>query len=250
MNLIDQLPTISSEEASRLLSADLASDLSEQIMATAAHCPQHTGRSGERRRRRRLIPGTVSGLAVVAAMAVVLGLGLSGAFAPASAPGTGTIRTAAFTLAEHANGTATLTLSPHVLLDPRVLQRDLRQDGIPAVVTVGNFCSSHPIPAGFTQVVSGPSGPTPAGPSASLPTYTISPAAMPAGTELSFDNFLVPNPPGYQSRPLRIQTVMELIDTNSYTCTRALPEPWPRLGHDGQGASVEYIPGEGWMLGR
>ena len=76
MNLIDQLPTISNEEASRLLSAGLASDLGKQIMATAAHGPQHAGGFGARSRR-RLLPIPI--LATVAAAAVAAAtIGLSG----------------------------------------------------------------------------------------------------------------------------------------------------------------------------
>ena len=41
---------------------------------------------------------------------------------------------------------------------PSTLQSDLEQDGIPAMVTVGSFCSSDPAPAGFLQVVSIPRG--------------------------------------------------------------------------------------------
>ena len=77
--------------------------------------------------------------------------------------GTGTIQTAAFTLVSNANGTATLTINPQVLLEPGTLQRDLAQDGIPAMVTVGSFCSSDPAPAGFLQVVSIPRSPLPFG---------------------------------------------------------------------------------------
>jgi hypothetical protein len=166
-------------------------------------------------RARRRIPGAVSGLAVVSAAAVVLGLGLSGAFGPAQARATVTIRTAAFTLTRHANGTATLTINPRVLLEPSTLQSDLQQDGIPALVTTGRFCSSDPIPAGFAQVVSGPAGTPPA--------VTINPAAMRAGTELSVGDF--------QYSSTRTDTEIELIDTNSRTCSSALPTPPP----DGQG---------------
>jgi hypothetical protein len=219
---------------------ELAREGMRQFTAPLQVSPDLAARACERHRRRarRRISGAVSGLAVVAAT-VVLSLGLSGAFGSAPAHDTGTIRTAAFTLAEHADGTATLTINPYVLVDPRALQRDLRQDGIPALVTVGSFCSSQPIPSGFTQVVSGPSGPP--------PSYTINPAAMPAGTELSFDNFNVPNPPAYRNGPLRIETVMELIDTNSYTCTHALPEPWPPPY--GKAAFVEVLPGGGIVMG-
>jgi hypothetical protein len=98
-----------------------------------------------------------------------------------------------------------------VLLEPSTLQSDLQQDGIPAVVTTGSFCSSDPIPVGFQQVVSGPSG-TP-------PTVTINPAAMPAGTELSFGIF--------ENSSSSTDTAVELVDTDSYTCSSALPTPPP-----------------------
>jgi hypothetical protein len=155
-------------------------------------------------RARRRIPSAVSGLAVVTAAAVVLGLGLSGAFSPAPAGGTSTTRTMAFILVKHANGTATLTLNWQVFLEPSTLQSDLHQDGIPAIVTSGSFCSSDPTPPGFSQVVK-PQVP----PYTKPPTITIDPAAMPAGTELSFGNLQLPN---------RDQTAMTLIDTSSYNC--------------------------------
>jgi len=150
--------------------------------------------------------------AATAAAAVVLGLGLTGAFGSAPARGTGTIRTAAFTLVEHANGTATLTIKPGSILDPDTLQNDLRQYGIPAIVTTGRFCSSHPTPPGFSQVVTRQKQPR---------TITINPAAMPAGTELSFGNFRVAAGP---------ETAIQLIDTNSYTCTSTAPTAPPPGG--------------------
>ena len=163
-------------------------------------------------RARRRIPGAASGLAVVAAAAVVLGLGLSGSFGSSPARGSATIRTMAFTLTRHANGTATLTINTRVLLEPTTLQSDLRQDGIPAMVTRGSFCSSNPIPAGFPQVVTQTSSPT-------TLTVTINAAAMPAGTELSIGNF--------RYSATGSDTEIELIDTNSHTCSSALPTPPP-----------------------
>jgi len=161
-----------------------------------------------RRHHRRLAAGIFAATAVAG---VVLGVGMSGGFSSARPSGTSTIRTLAFTLTKHANGTATLTISPRVLLQPGTLQNDLRQDGIPALVTKDSFCSSDPIPAGFARVLSGPAG-TP-------PSVTINPAAMPAGTELSFGIF--PYSPG------STDTEIELIDTYSHTCTTALPAPPP-----------------------
>jgi hypothetical protein len=153
--------------------------------------------------------------AATAAAGVVLGLGLAGAFGPAAVSGTGAIRTTAFTLVKHANGTVTLTINRGVLLEPGTLQSDLQQDGIPAKVTVGSFCSSDPAPAGFTQVVTGYR--VAAGQKATR-TMTINPAAMPAGTELSFGYFRL-----YWGQ----ETAAGLIDTSSYTCTSTAPATPP-----------------------
>jgi hypothetical protein len=157
--------------------------------------------------------------ATAAAAALVVGLGAAGAFSPAAARGAGTIQTTAFSLVKHANGTATLTINLGVLLQPSTLQSDLQQDGIPALVTSGSFCTSAPAPAGFNQVVpSGKSQGQP--PQAPVPpqdqTVTFDPAAIPAGAELSFGYF--PDSPGPGG-----QTAMALIDTNSNTCSSTVP---------------------------
>lgn len=164
-------------------------------------------------RAQRRIPGTVTGLAAVAAAGTALALGLTGVHGAAPAR-TGTIQTTAFTLVEHADGTATLTINPNVLLQPSTLQIDLRRDGIPAMVTTGRFCSSHPGPAGFTQVVTGQRS--------SPDTMTINPVALPAGTELSF---------GYFRLSSGQETVDTLIDTSSYTCTSTAPVVLPGKDH-------------------
>jgi hypothetical protein len=115
-------------------------------------------------RARRRIPGAVTALAVVAAAGTALALGLAGVLGAAPARSTGTIRTMAFTLVKHANGTATLTINRNVLFEPGTLQRDLAGDGIRAMVTVGRFCSSDPAPAGWTKVMSFPGSPADPGP--------------------------------------------------------------------------------------
>jgi hypothetical protein len=160
------------------------------------------------RTRRRLI--ALAGTAAVAAVAA-LAVGLTGV--TGSAPRAGTIRTAAFTLVSRSDGTATLTINPLVLLDPGTLQSDLNQDGIPAMVTVGSFCSSAPMPAGLSQVVSSEPASPGSGPVANS-TITIDPAAMPAGTELSFGNFQAADSQ---------QTSLTLISTSSYACTSTPP---------------------------
>ena len=172
-------------------------------------------RQGDRRRRRSLTHQALGGLSVagVAGASVALGLGL-GLTGSASAHATGTIRTAAFTLVRNANGTATLTINNRVIFEPATLQADLAQDGIPAEVTAGSFCSSDPALAGVSQVVSVPKI-QPGQPA----TVVIDPAAIPAGTELSFGIFQVANGG---------RAFITLIDTGSYTCTSTAPHPVPR----------------------
>jgi hypothetical protein len=171
-------------------------------------------------RRHRL--SAAAALSVTAAAAgTALVFGLTGALGPAAMPGT--IRTASFTLASHANGTATLTINPGELLDPAALQSDLQQYGIPAIVTSGSICTSDPAPAGFSQVVSSsPAGPHTAMPQpVAHPTLTIDPAAMPAGTELSIGYFQLSSGT-YAGEQ---QADMVLIDTGSHTCTSTPPDP-------------------------
>jgi hypothetical protein len=141
------------------------------------------------------------------------------------ARGTGTIRTAAFTITRNANGTATLTINPRILFNPSTLQSDLAQYGIPVKVTTGSFCSSDPAPSGFSQVVTfSPAFQRDSGPQhvhVQNPTVTISPATMPAGTELSVGAFQVSN--GYN-------TALALISFNSCTCTSTAPTALPSNG--------------------
>jgi hypothetical protein len=70
--------------------------------------------------------------------------------------------------------------------------------------------------AGLRQVISFP-GPHP-GP---VQAVVIKPAAMPAGAELSFGNFQLPN---------STETTFVLIKKDSYTCTSTVPTAPPRTG--------------------
>jgi hypothetical protein len=173
------------------------------------------GRAAQVRRRRQLGAGIT---ACAAAAALVLGLGLTGAFGSAAgsggirtttpAHGAGTIRTTAFTLVRHANGSVTLTMNLFTVLAVSTLQSDLQHDGIPAIVTTGSFCTSVPAPGGFAQVV------TTAGQKGSR-TMTINPKEMPTGTELSFGYFTLAPVPG---TPAGAAAAIALIDANSYSC--------------------------------
>jgi hypothetical protein len=173
-------------------------------------------------RHRRLAGLSVAGVAASA----IVALGLAGVFGssgPASAHRPGIIRTAAFTLAENANGTATLTLTQDQVFNPSTLQQALQQDGIPALVKTGSYCSSNPSPPGgawaATLSVQLPDG-TPVTPNQQIPSdavTVINPAAMPSGTEMVFGYF-------------RNDHLLAggLIYTSSYTCSNGLPS-----GHAG-----------------
>jgi hypothetical protein len=180
-----------------------------------------TGRVHRRQRRVGVARLSVVGAAAVTALA----LGLTGVHR--QAPTLGTIRTASFTLHKNANGTTTLTINPKELLEPAALQSDLAKYGIPAKVTVGNYCSSDPAPAGFSQVASvQPAGEFTATPqNGAKPTITIDPSAMPAGTELTVGDFQLPS--GQQ------QATYALMNMSSYTCNSTTP-PQPADGHGSQ----------------
>jgi hypothetical protein len=200
-----------------------------RAFATAAAGYEHSDGARQRLLQRNYRPdsghrGLTAGItAAAAAGSVVLGLGLSGGLGSSAARGTGTIRTAAFTITRNANGTATLTINPRVLFDPSTLQSDLAHYGIPAKVTTGSFCSSEPAPGGFSQVVTG--SPALQGDSGQRqvdnPTVTINPSTMPAGTELSVGAFQVSK--GYD-------TALALLSANSYTCTSIAPTTPPSSG--------------------
>ena len=166
------------------------------------------------RRRRRRYGLVVVSLAGAAAVTALWSGQTDGRTIPAARPGPDTIRTSAYTLVSNADGTATLTINPVELFDPAALQGDLEKHGIPAKVTVGSICVSEPEPAGFAQVYSYDPGP-PGGEAV----ITIDPAAVPAGTELSFGVVSIPSGPGAAE--------ISLIAKDSYTCTSSLPTDSP-----------------------
>ena len=108
------------------------------------------------------------------------------------APAPQTIRTTAFTLARNPNGTTSLKLNQHQTFDPAALQQALARDGIPALVHIGIFCKSTPAPpsSGVVSIQLPDGSPVPVtGRQTPVPPdalTVIDPAAMPAGTELSF----------------------------------------------------------------
>jgi hypothetical protein len=179
-------------------------------------------KGSSRRHRRRLVQLSA---AVAASGALALGLAtVIGSGSPAPAPGT-TIRTAAFTLARNANGTASLKLNQGQVFDPATLQQALARDGIPALVQTGTYCTSTPaprssgvlsiqLPNGHPVPITGRRSPVP--PDA---VTVINQAAMPAGTELSFT---------YVNHD-RVLTG-SLIYTAAHTCSPTPPAGLPPAG--------------------
>jgi hypothetical protein len=185
----------------------------ETILATGQH----------RRHRRWLAQLTV---AVAASGALALGL-VTVVSSGSPAPAPQTIRTAAFTLARNANGTASLTLNQDQIFDPAALQQALSRDGIPALVQTGTYCTSTPappssgvlsvqLPDGSPVAKSTPGHRYPVPPDA---VTVINPAAMPAGTELSFT---------YSNHDRDLNG--GLIYTAAHTCSSTPPAGSPPAG--------------------
>ena len=185
----------------------------ETILATGQH----------RRHRRWLAQLTV---AVAASGALALGL-VTVVSSGSPAPAPQTIRTAAFTLARNANGTASLTLNQDQIFDPAALQQALSRDGIPALVQTGTYCTSTPappssgvlsvqLPDGSPVAKSTPGHRYPVPPDA---VTVINPAAMPAGTELSFT---------YSNHDRDLNG--GLIYTAAHTCSSTPPAGPPPAG--------------------
>lgn len=201
---------------------DLRDAVSGVAMPERPRLEAITARGRARRRHRLSRAAGVSVAGVAAGTALAFALTAAPRHAPARgtirtfAPGT--IRTAAFKIVKHPNGTATLTINPKQFLVPPILQRDLAKYGIPAKVTSGSFCSSNPAPAGFSRVVSLPQPAAPVRPRSGVrPTITFDRAAMPPGTELSVGYFRLVS----DSQ----QVSLALIDTSSYSCTSTPPGP-------------------------
>lgn len=124
------------------------------------------------------------------------------------------IRTSSYTLVSDTSGKVKLTIDPRRLFNPARLQSDLARFGIPAKVTDGRFCTTDPQPQGLSRIVTMRIGPP--------QRVTFDPAAIPAGTELSFGRFRL---------ELRAQMVtMALIDASSYTCSTRPPSDRPGNG--------------------
>ena len=190
-------------------------DYSAEVAVPAAPRLDSITAKGRRLQRRRRI--AVTGLAVACAgVATAVVLNLASVPQPARSPASigkkapARIQTGAFTLVSNSDGTVTLTIHPVELFEPATLQNDLKEYGIPALVTIGKICSSDPAPAGLSQVESF----DPGTPSVDA-TLTIDPSAIPAGSELSFGTL--------DLRDDVQASYFSLIDPSAYTCTDTPP---------------------------
>jgi hypothetical protein len=134
---------------------------------------------------------TVAAVAAIAAgTAIGVGYAVSNAH-PAASQGTAGhavhIHTDAFWVDTNAHGTVTITLMrDYTRIDPAALRHALAKAGVPALVTPGTVCYVPGPVSALTQVLSAPThladGST---------TVTISPAAIPPGSEISIGYFQV-----------------------------------------------------------
>jgi len=149
------------------------------------------GRPPARAARIRRRAAAVAAVAVIAA-GTAIGVDYAvGSGHSAASPGTAGhavhIHTDAFWVDTNAHGTVTITLMrDSIRIDPAALRHALAEAGVPALVTAGRVCYVPGPVSALTQVLSVPrhlaDGST---------TVTISPAAIPPGSEISIGYFQV-----------------------------------------------------------
>ena len=202
----------------------------EQFLLTAV--PANTARPGVFRPAAGRGPGAssrrtryaVAGVAAAAAVAIAaLGIKAAGGGSPAPGPsrpgGPGAnpgaevhIHVAAFSVDTSPAGTVTLTLTQGQVFDPATMEHALARAGVPAVVTVGSVCT---VPGSYSDELPAVISRSPGRNGRSV--TVITPAAIPAGEELSFGYFAVPGGGG-----LHVSLVPE---HTRLTCTATPPVP-------------------------
>jgi hypothetical protein len=190
------------------------------------------GRSHRRTRHSGIASLFVAGAAAGAALTVALigggnpGQGMLATVTQGSHHAPQAIRTAGYTLISDTSGKVKLTINPMRLFHPAALQSDLARFGIPAKVTDGRLCQSHPEPAGLSRVVT-------INYHARPQTITFDPKGIPRGTELSIGRFFL---------KMHVQLVdTVLIRTGTFTCTTHVPTDRP-AGKPGQAIGFIAIP--------
>jgi hypothetical protein len=163
----------------------------EQALVSAARAAASRRPSRAARLRRPAIAGLAA-----AVVAIGAGLGIDHALSsgPASkSPGSSHTRggtgahLASFSVDKAANGTVTVTLYSNHAPDAAGLRRALAGAGVPALVTVGAVCFEPGPVSDLGQVLSRPPH-VPFG----TAVVTITPSAIPSGSELSFGYFFLP----------------------------------------------------------
>jgi hypothetical protein len=172
------------------LLAPVRESLAVLHMRTSVDDVIKTGRS-RRRRRQAILTGA---LATTATAATLIGTTIAGPHsapqprashpipAGSTPPPVVSAQPVAFTVTSAADGTTTLKIYKGHYLDPAALRQAFAQHGIPAIVTVGEFCRSQPEPAlvgGVLIPQNNPDGYL----------FTINPAAIPPGARLSVGYF-------------------------------------------------------------
>jgi hypothetical protein len=163
----------------------------EQALVSAARAATPRRRSRAARLRRPAIAGLATAAVAIAA---VIGIDHALSSRPASnspgssrTPGGAGTHLASFSVVRAANGTVTVTLYSNHAPDAAGLRRALAGAGVPALVTVGRVCFEPGPVSDLGQVLSQPPH-VPFG----TAVVTITPSAIPAGSELSFGYFFLP----------------------------------------------------------
>jgi hypothetical protein len=180
-------------------------DMQAFLLATARSRLAHRQRA-----RRRYLAAAAAAAAVIAAVVfgIVHSLGSGGT---ARGYPSGPVGPARFSVTA-ANGLVKLQLTPGQLRDPNALRQALAHAGVPALVTADSVCYVPGPNVQLPQVLPAPhreaNGDT---------VWTINPAALPAGVELSI---------GYTQAPSGFGIHVSLVpEHGSLTCAATPPGP-------------------------
>jgi hypothetical protein len=159
------------------------------------------------------IRGYVAAIVAAAAVIIAVVVGLARSQGPGPNPSPGPIRFASFEVSTAPGGLVKLILSPGQLRDPGALRQALAKVGVPALVTADQVCYVPGPSAILTQVLSSPPQHLPDGDTV----WTIAPAAIPQGIELSIGYYHVAGGFGIH--------VTLVPDHAVLTCTASPPTP-------------------------
>jgi hypothetical protein len=155
-------------------------DMQAFLRTTARSRPAHRRRAG-----RPYLAVAAAAAAVIAA--VVFGIvHILGPGGPARGHPSGPVQLASFSVTTAPNGLVMLRLTPGQLRDPNSLRQALAHAGVPALVTAHSVCYLPGPNAQLLQVLPGRPHRVKGG-----TVWTINPAAIPAGQELSIGYYQV-----------------------------------------------------------